>query len=149
MIPPPLFDIPTDAEYAMEVIARRIATGESVIADKKQTKGLSEAYGARHKMDAVMPNRSRASVNTAAASASSTGLVGSPLSPVSTKTTRFGHDSAIPPPVPPKEGSVGSPTTRDFAKESPVLGQPLTMEPAEVRHNLGVRSVPMIDSLTS
>lgn len=35
LIPPPLFDVPTDAEYAMEIIARRLQLGQSVTPDKK------------------------------------------------------------------------------------------------------------------
>ncbi|KAG8990468.1 hypothetical protein FRB90_001754, partial [Tulasnella sp. 427] len=65
MIPPLLWDVPTDAEYAMEVIAQRVANGESVVSDKKQIKNLTEAYGARSKRDLVLKNRSKVSLSSA------------------------------------------------------------------------------------
>ncbi|KAG8928537.1 hypothetical protein FRC01_005787 [Tulasnella sp. 417] len=65
MIPPLFWDIPTDAEYAMEIIAQRVAKGESVVFDKKQIRNITEAYGARSKRDLVLKNRSRVSLNSA------------------------------------------------------------------------------------
>jgi len=71
MLPSPLYDIPTDAEYAMEIIARRVAQGESISPDKQHAKNLAEAYGDRAKRDLVFQNKSKASINT----------TGTPLSP--------------------------------------------------------------------
>ncbi|KAG8969610.1 hypothetical protein FRC05_001041 [Tulasnella sp. 425] len=65
MIPPPFWDIPTDAEYAMEIIAKRVANGQSVVSDKRQIRNITEAYGARSKRDLLMKNRSRVSLNSA------------------------------------------------------------------------------------
>lgn len=56
----------------MEIIARRIAAGESALPDKKQAKTLAEAYGNRSKRDLVFQNKSKTSINT----------TGTPLSPV-------------------------------------------------------------------
>ncbi|KAG7450530.1 uncharacterized protein BT62DRAFT_1001343 [Guyanagaster necrorhizus] len=37
-LPPPLFDIPTDADYAMELISSRVASGEYIKPNKKVSK---------------------------------------------------------------------------------------------------------------
>lgn len=36
-LPPPLSSVPTDAEYAMEMISRRIAAGQDVVPPKRTT----------------------------------------------------------------------------------------------------------------
>jgi hypothetical protein len=63
----------------MEIIAKRVALGESITTDKKTVKGLSEAYGDRSKRDLVMNGRSRVSLNSA----------GSPLSPTNSIQPSF------------------------------------------------------------
>lgn len=55
----------------MELIAHRVAQGESIASDKKQAKILAEAYADRSKRDLALQNKSRTSVNT----------MGTPLSP--------------------------------------------------------------------
>lgn len=71
MIPPLFWDIPTDAEYAMEIIAQRVAKGESVVSDKRYIRNITEAYGTRSKRDLLLKNRSRASLNNSSVSLSS------------------------------------------------------------------------------
>ncbi|KAG8924133.1 hypothetical protein FRC00_005440, partial [Tulasnella sp. 408] len=63
-IPPLFWDIPTDAEYAMEIIAQRVAKGESVVSDKRHIRNITEAYGARSKRDLLLKNRSKVSLNS-------------------------------------------------------------------------------------
>ncbi|KAG8907748.1 hypothetical protein FRB99_002247 [Tulasnella sp. 403] len=68
MIPPPFWDVPTDAEHAMEVMARRLATGQSITPHKNASKVLSEAYGARSRRDLAM--RSKLSLSCTSPSSS-------------------------------------------------------------------------------
>lgn len=104
-LPSPLYDIPTDADYAMEIIARRITQGESISADKKQVKMLAAAYGDRSKRDLALPNKSRTSVNT----------VGTPLSP----TTSIQPPSSVMTGIDGRSAVVDEPST---ARPSDVSG---------------------------
>lgn len=85
-IPPLFWDIPTDAEYAMEIIAKRVANGQSVVSDKKQIRNITEAYGARSKRDLLLKNRSRVSLNSAV----------SPSSPVASPEGDIPHHILTP-----------------------------------------------------
>lgn len=97
MIPSPLYDIPTDAEYAMEVIAHRIAVGGSVERpDKKHVKNLQQAYGAKTKGELPEAVLSKTSL-------------GAPLSASNSRGTPLASQPAI---VVPEQGTV-----RDFATE--------------------------------
>ncbi|KAG9026349.1 hypothetical protein FS837_004643 [Tulasnella sp. UAMH 9824] len=73
MIPPLFWDIPTDAEYAMEIIAQRVAKGESVVSDKRHIRNITEAYGARSKRDLLLKNRSKVSLNSSISPSSPVG----------------------------------------------------------------------------
>lgn len=48
----------------MEIIAQRVAKGESVVSDKRHIRNITEAYGARSKRDLLLKNRSKVSLNS-------------------------------------------------------------------------------------
>lgn len=96
LLPAPLFDIPTDAEYAMEIIARRLKLGHSITPDKKTNHNKEYIRGSTSNIDVsnpLSPTRSRG--DTASVMS---GGVGSPITggaTVSSPTTMNGGAGSI------------------------------------------------------
>ncbi|KAG8990726.1 hypothetical protein FRB94_013151 [Tulasnella sp. JGI-2019a] len=105
LLPSPFFDIPTDAEYAMEIIARRLRHGYSVTPDRKTNRNLEYIRGSSSNLSVnnlAAPSRNRSRESLSVLSGIVGGGIGASLgSPVyggmlSSPVAMEGHSSAIP-----------------------------------------------------
>ncbi|KAG8869441.1 hypothetical protein FRB98_002554 [Tulasnella sp. 332] len=82
LLPSPFFDIPTDAEYAMEIIARRLKLGHSITPDKKMNHNRDYIRGSTSNVDVsstLSPTRSRDTASVLSAVVGAGVGIGSPI----------------------------------------------------------------------
>jgi hypothetical protein len=65
-IPPPLFDVPTDAEYAMSIISQRVDRGEDVLPPERRKKDRKRSSTTNLSTTSISPSNTFSSTNRSA-----------------------------------------------------------------------------------